>query len=232
MGKEVLEQLKGGLIVSCQALETEPLYSSYIMGRMAYAAMEGGALGIRANTPQDIKEIRSVVKLPVIGLYKAVSEGSEVYITPTMKEVDALMEVEPEIIALDATDRVRPDGLTIREFFPKVREKYPEMLFMADCSTFEDAVRAQELGFDLAGTTLCGYTKETKGTQIPNYDLLRAMSAKLSIPVIAEGGIWERAQLKDAFACGIHAAVVGTAITRPRDITRRFVEAIQEKRGG
>lgn len=226
MKKEILDRIKGGLVVSCQALETEPLYSSYIMGRMAFAAMEGGAVGIRANTPEDIREIKKTVDLPVIGLYKVVTEGSDVYITPTMEEVDALMEVGPEIIAMDATDRMRANGMTISEFFPKVREKYPDMIFMADCSTFQDALRAQSLGFDLAGTTLCGYTKETAGTQIPCYDMLRKMSGELTIPVIAEGGIWERGQLKEAFACGIHAAVVGTAITRPRDITRRFVDAI------
>ncbi len=226
MKKEILDRIKGGLVVSCQALETEPLYSSYIMGRMAFAAKEGGARGIRANTPQDIQEIKKTVDLPVIGLYKVVTEGSDVYITPTMEEVDALMEVGPEIIALDATDRMRANGMTISEFFPKVREKYPDMLFMADCSTFEDALRAQTLGFDLAGTTLCGYTRETAGTQIPCCDLLRKMTEELTIPVIAEGGIWERGQLKEVFTCGIHAAVVGTAITRPRDITRRFVDAI------
>lgn len=226
MKEEIIQKIKGGLVVSCQALETEPLHSSYIMGRMAYAAMEGGAVGIRANTPEDIVEIKKNVELPVIGLYKVVTEGSDVYITPTMAEIDALMEAKPDIIALDATDRMRANGMTIREFFPQVREKYPDMLFMADCSTFEDALRAQELGFDMAGTTLCGYTAETKGTQIPCYEMLRRMCAELKIPVIAEGGIWERGQLQEAFACGIHAAVVGTAITRPREITRRFVDAI------
>lgn len=226
MNNDVLQQLKGGLVVSCQALETEPLHSSYIMGRMAYAAMEGGAAGIRANTPEDIREIKKTVNLPIIGLQKSVYEGTDVYITPTMREVDALMEAEPDIIAIDATDRLRADGLTIAEFFPKVREKYPDMLFMADCSTFEDALRAQELGFDMAGTTLCGYTAETAGTEIPCCDLLRKMCRELRIPVIAEGGIWERAQLKEVFACGIHAAVIGTAITRPREITKRFVDAI------
>lgn len=226
MREEIVAKIKGGLIVSCQALPTEPLYSSYIMGRMAYAAMEGGAVGIRANTPQDIVEIKKTVDLPVIGLYKVVTEGSDVYITPTMAEVDVLMEAGSDIIALDATDRLRANGMTISEFFPQVREKYPDMLFMADCSTYEDAARAQELGFDFAGTTLCGYTKATEGTEIPCYELLRKMCANLTIPVIAEGGIWERAQLQEAFTCGIHAAVVGTAITRPRDITRRFVNAI------
>lgn len=226
MREEILRKIKGGLVVSCQALETEPLHSSYIMGRMAYAAMEGGAVGIRANTPQDIVEIKRTVDLPVIGLYKVVTEGSDVYITPTMAEVDALVEAGSDIIALDATDRMRAGGVTIRELFPQIREKYSDMLFMADCSSYEDALRAQELGFDLAGTTLCGYTKETAGTEIPCYELLRKMCGNLDIPVIAEGGIWERGQLQEAFTCGIHAAVVGTAITRPREITKRFVDAI------
>ena len=141
-------------------------------------------------------------------------------------EVDALVEAGADIIALDATDRKRAGDVTIKELFPQIREKYPDMLFMADCSTYEDALQAQELGFDFAGTTLCGYTKETEGTEIPCYELLRKMCGNLKIPVIAEGGIWERGQLQEAFACGIHAAVVGTAITRPREITRRFVDAI------
>ena len=226
MKKNVAERIKGGLVVSCQALETEPLYSSYLMGRMAYAAMEGGAVGIRANTPVDIVEIKKTVDLPVIGLHKVVTEGYDVYITPTMAEVDALVEAGADIIALDATDRKRAGDVTIKELFPQIREKYPDMLFMADCSTYEDALQAQELGFDFAGTTLCGYTKETEGTEIPCYELLRKMCGNLKIPVIAEGGIWERGQLQEAFACGIHAAVVGTAITRPREITRRFVDAI------
>ncbi|MDO4284581.1 MAG: N-acetylmannosamine-6-phosphate 2-epimerase [Eubacteriales bacterium] len=228
MTKEALfDQIRGGLIVSCQALASEPLYGSEYMAKMAVAAAEGGAAGIRANTPEDIKAIRAAVDLPVIGLYKAEYPDSEVYITPTMKEVDALMEVRPDMIAMDATDRVRPAGMTLEEFFPLVRAKYPDMLFMADCSSFEDAARAQELGFDVAGTTMRGYTAATKGIAIPDYDMLHEMTMKLSIPVIAEGGVWEREQLQRVYQEGILSAVIGTAITRPRDITRRFVEAIR-----
>lgn len=229
--EEFMEKVRGGLIVSCQALKTEPLYSSYIMSRMAYAAMEGGAVGIRANTPEDIVEIRKTVDLPVIGLYKVVYPDSEVYITPTMKEVDALMEAGPDVIAIDATDRVRPGGMTLEKFFPEVREKYPEMLFMADCSSCEDARKAQELGFDVAGTTMRGYTRATTGISIPDYDMLHHMTHELSIPIIAEGGVWEVDQLKRVFREPVLAAVVGTAITRPRDITKRFVQAIGECRG-
>ena len=142
-----IKQLKGKLIVSCQALPQEPLHSSFIMGRMALAAKEGGAFGIRANTKEDIREIQSQVDLPVIGIVKRDYEGSAVYITPTMKEIDELMEVKPEIIAMDATSSLRPGNVTLDEFFKEVKEKYPDQLFMADCSTVEEALHADELGF-------------------------------------------------------------------------------------
>ncbi len=226
---KILSKVKGGLIVSCQALSNEPLHSPYIMSRMAYAAELGGACGIRANTPEDITEIKKSVKLPVIGLYKQVFPDSEVYITPTEDAVDALMESQPDIIAIDATSRLRPYGSSLSDFFHKIRIKYPDMLFMGDCSTYEDALQAEKLGFDLVGTTLSGYTNETKGTKLPNFDLMKELSVNLSIPVIAEGGIWTPEQLKEAFRCGVHAAVIGTAITRPMDITRRFVNVINSK---
>ncbi len=223
---ELFRKIKGGLIVSCQALQTEPLHSSYIMARMAFAAKEGGAAGIRANTPEDIAEIRKQVDLPIIGLYKAEYPDSEVYITPTMREINALMEVRPDVIAMDATDRIRPDGMQLESFIERARAEYPDMLFMADCSCYEDALRAQELGFDLAGTTLRGYTPATKGIAIPDYEMLHQMTHQLTIPVIAEGGIWEVDDLKKVFTEPVLAAVIGTAITRPREITRRFVQAI------
>ncbi len=226
---EVFKRIKGGLIVSCQALSNEPLYSSYIMSRMAYAAQLGGACGIRANTPEDITEIKKTVNLPVIGLFKQEYPDSEVYITPTEAAVDALMESGPDIIAIDATNRPRPYGAGLDEFFQKIRNKYPDMLFMGDCSTFEDAVHAEEIGFDLVGTTLCGYTEETKGIELPNIKLMEELAGNLTVPVIAEGGIWTTKQLKAALNTGVYAAVVGTAITRPMDITKRFVEAINGK---
>jgi N-acylglucosamine-6-phosphate 2-epimerase len=224
--KEVFANIKGGLIVSCQALSNEPLYSSYIMSRMALAAWQGGACGIRANTPEDIKHIKETVNLPIIGLYKQVYKDSEVYITPTVESVDALMESEPDIIAIDATNRVRPFGYSLDEFFHMIRLKYPDMLFMADCSCLEDAIHAEKLGFDLVGTTLYGYTKETQGAELPGIDLMKEILQKVKIPVIAEGGIWTPEQLKSTMDTGVYAAVVGTAITRPMDITKRFVQAI------
>ena len=156
-----VENLKGKLIVSCQALPDEPLHSSFIMGRMALAAKQGGAAGIRANTKEDIKEIRSQVDLPIIGIVKRDYDDSDIYITPTMKEIEELMEVKPEIIAMDATIATRPGGKNIDEFFKEVKEKYPEQLFMADCSTVDEALHADELGFDFIGTTMVGYTPQS-----------------------------------------------------------------------
>lgn len=225
--QKIFDAIRGGLIVSCQALEHEPLYSSFIMGRMAYAAYRGGAVGIRANTVVDIHEIKNTVNLPIIGIIKKDYPGCNVYITPTMAEVDALVEEGVSIIAMDATRRPRPDGRTIAEFFPEVRKKYPNQLFMADCATFEDAVLAEQLGFDLLGTTLNGYTEDTKHEIIPNFNLMHRFATELHTPVIAEGGIHAPAELRTAMDQGVHACVVGTAITRPMDITRWYVDALK-----
>lgn len=224
--KEILDKIKGGLIVSCQALESEPLYDSYIMSKMAWAAKLGGAVGIRANTVVDIKAIKEKVDLPLIGIIKQEYDDSDVYITPTMKEVDALVETGCEIIAIDATNRLRPNGETLEAFFTKVREKYPNQLFMADTSCFDEGKKAEELGFNLIGTTMAGYTPYTKGTPLPDFNLMQRYVSELHTPVIAEGGIWVPEQLKKAIDIGAHSAVVGTAITRPRDITKHFVEVL------
>lgn len=228
--EQILEQIKGGLIVSCQALSTEPLYDSYIMSKMAYAAMLGGAVGIRANTVVDILAIRERVDLPIIGIIKEVYPDSDVYITPTMKEVDALVEIGCDIIAVDATNRTRPNGVSFEEFFKEVRAKYPNQLFMADTSCFEEGKLALELGFDLIGTTMSGYTPYTKGTSLPDFTLMKRYKEELGATVIAEGGIWVPEQLVEAFENGAHAAVVGTAITRPMDITKRFVKALEDNK--
>lgn len=227
MENEILKSIRGGLIVSCQALKEEPLHSSYIMQRMAVAAMQGGAVGIRANTVEDIQAIREEVSLPVIGIIKRVYSDSEVFITPTMKEVEALIAIGAEIVAMDSTSRVRPNGIDLETFFKAVRQRYPDQLFMADCSTFEEGMKAAELGFDIIGTTLHGYTDYTKHTTLPNLGLIRQLVEKTGKPVIAEGGIWTPDQLKEAMDTGVLAAVVGTAITRPREITRRFVSEIE-----
>ena len=189
MMNQKVENLKGKLIVSCQALPDEPLHSSFIMGRMALAAKVGGASGIRANTKEDIKEIQSQVDLPIIGIVKRDYADSEIYITPTMKEVEELMEVKPEIIAMDATISKRPGNKSLDEFFHEVKEKYPNQLWMADCSTVEEALHADELGFDFIGTTMVGYTKQSKGDKIEanDFEILRKIVDKAKHRVIAAG---------------------------------------------
>ena len=227
--EEILNKIKGGLIVSCQALKTEPLYDSYIMSKMAWAAYLGGAVGIRANTVVDIKAIKEKVDLPVIGIIKEEYPDSDVYITPTMKEIDALVEIKCEIIALDATRRVRPNGVELKDFFTEVRAKYPNQLFMADTSCFEEGELAEGLGFDLIGTTMAGYTPYTKGRALPDLELIREYRKRLSTPIIAEGGIWTPDDLVNVYKAGAFSAVCGTAITRPMDITKRFVKALERE---
>ncbi len=221
---EKIEQLKGKLIVSCQALPNEPLHSSFIMGRMALAAKEGGALGIRANTKEDIKEIKKIVDLPVIGIVKRDYEDSEIYITPTMREIEELMEVKPEIIALDATRAKRPGNISLEQFFSQIKEKYPSQLLMADCSTVEEALFADKLGFDFIGTTLVGYTKQSRELKIEENDfaILREILDNVSHPVIAEGNINTPEKVKRVIELGAYSVVVGSAITRPQLITKTF----------
>ena len=223
-----VEQLKGRLIVSCQALPHEPLHSSFIMGRMALAAKEGGAYGIRANTKEDIREIQSQVDLPVIGIVKRDYADSPVYITPTMKEVEELMEVRPEIIAMDATSALRPGGLTLDEFFAQVKERYPDQLLMADCSTVEEALHADELGFDFVGTTLVGYTEQSRGMRIEenDFEILRKIVAGAGHRVIAEGNVNTPQKAKRVIELGAFSVVVGSCITRPQLITRTFTEVL------
>ena len=227
---EKIENLKGKLIVSCQALPNEPLHSPFIMGRMALAAKEGGAKGIRANTKEDIKEIQSQVDLPIIGIVKRDYDDSKIYITPTMKEIDELMEVKPEIIAMDATISTRPEGKTLDEFFHKVKKKYPEQLFMADCSTIEEALHADELGFDFIGTTMVGYTKQSEGDKIEenDFEILREIVSKVNHKVIAEGNINTPEKARRVLELGAYSVVVGSIITRPQLITKSFVEAIEK----
>lgn len=225
--QEFQNKVAGKLIVSCQALPEEPLHSSFIMGKMALAALWGGAAGIRANTVEDIEEIRKNVDLPIIGIIKKVYEDCpDVYITPTMAEVDALAACGVEVIAMDATSRPRPAGETLESLFAKARAKYPDHLFMADCSCLEEGLHAAELGFDLIGTTMAGYTPYTQGRPQPPYDMIWELVRKAGKPVVAEGNLSTPEQLRQAMDLGAMTAVVGSAITRPMLITRRFVAAL------
>lgn len=225
-----MKGLHGKLIVSCQALPEEPLHSSFIMGRMARAANMAGAGGIRANTKEDITEIKKEVNLPIIGIVKRDYPDSKVYITPTMQEVDELMETGVDIIALDATASERPGGKSLQEFFQEVKEKYPEQLFMADCSTVEEALEADRLGFDFIGSTMVGYTEQSKGDRIEADDflILRKIIEGVKHPVIAEGNINTPEKVKRVMELGAFSVVVGSIITRPQLIAVPFVNALKE----
>ncbi|HEY3987581.1 N-acetylmannosamine-6-phosphate 2-epimerase [Cedecea sp.] len=228
MTLSILQQIKGRLVVSCQALDDEPLHSDFIMSRMAVAAQQGGAAAIRANSVEDVKAIMQAVSLPVIGIIKRDYAGSQVYITPTLQEIDELMTVGPQMIALDATLHQRPGSLALADLVAAVRARYPDLLLMADIATLEEAIHACQLGFDCVGTTLHGYTDETLGRQLAQDDFrfLKEVLAAVSVPVIAEGNVETPAMAARCLALGAHAVVVGGAITRPQQITRRFVAAL------
>ncbi len=223
---KTLENIKGKLIVSCQALEDEPLHSSFIMGRMAYAAYVGGAGGIRANTVEDIKEIKKNVSLPIIGIIKKVYDNCNVYITPTIREVEALVNEGVQIIAIDATKRERPDKKDLKDFINEIKKKYPNQLIMADISSVDEALYAEEIGFDMVGTTLVGYTEYTKNFKA--LEELEKVIKTVKIPIIAEGNIDTPLKAKNALELGAFAVVVGGAITRPQQITKKFVDEMKK----
>lgn len=228
MKKDFFTKTKGKLIVSCQALSNEPLYSSFIMGRMAYAAKLGGASAIRANSVVDIKEIKKTTNLPIIGIIKEDYDDSPVFITPTRKEIDDLIKEKVDVIAMDATDRIRPNGKNLEDFFIEIRKDYPNQIFMADCSNIEEAIFAEKIGFDIVSTTLCGYTQYTEGTKLPNYKLINDMIEKINTTIIVEGGIWEREDfVKIMNMDKIHSVVIGGAITRPMEITQYYLDGLK-----
>lgn len=222
--QELLHQLQHSLIVSCQALEDEPLHSSFIMSKMALAAKLGGAAGIRANTVEDIQAIKQEVDLPIIGIIKKDYPNETVFITPTFKEISALAEEGVDIIALDGTDRMRPGHLTFKELLSQAKQKYPEQLFMADVSTLEEGVHAAEAGADIVAPTLAGYTPYSQG--VKPLELVKQLVEKVNVPVIAEGNFDTPEKAKQAIELGAHAVVVGSAITRPMTITEKFATAI------
>lgn len=221
----MLNEVKGKLIISCQALPEEPLHSPFIMGRMALAATQAGASGIRAQSMADILEIKKNTNLPIIGIVKRNYDDSDIYITPTKKEVDELLAVGCEMIALDATNRTRPNGEKIEDLVNYIKSKGVET--MADCSTFEECVEAERIGFDCVSTTLCGYTPYSVNVEGPNIELIKKLVAILKIPVIAEGKVNTPDDLKAVLEAGAYCAVVGGAITRPQNIAKRFVDAIK-----
>jgi len=230
---DFLEKIHGKMIVSCQAVPGEPLYveEQSIMYLMARAAARAGSPAIRTSSIRDVEAIKKETGLPVIGLVKVQYEGYESYITPTMKEVNDLVAAGSDVVALDCTMRKRGDGRSINEFVAEIREKYPDIILMADISTYEEGINAWKCGVDILGTTMSGYTPYSPRLDGPDYELMRRLSQdadirKAGIPVIGEGRIHDPAQAVEALRTGVWAIVVGGAITRPLEIARRFMDAI------
>lgn len=229
--QELFEQIKGRIIVSCQAVPGEPLYveEKSIMYLMARAAKMAGTPAIRTSSIRDVKAIKEETGLPVIGLVKVKYDGFESYITPTMKEVDDLVQAGSDVIALDCTNQKRGDGKTISEFVTEVRTKYPDAILMADISTFEEGINAWKLGVDMVGTTMSGYTSYSPKLDGPDYELVKKLSAAVDIPVIGEGRVHSPEQAVEMLNAGAFAVVVGGAITRPLEIATRFIKAVENR---
>lgn len=221
----IIEHLKNSLIVSCQAEEGFPLNTPEHLAAMAATAVIGGARGIRASEPANIQAMRQVIDVPIIGIYKKDYPGFEVRITPTLKEVEAIVAAGSDIIAIDATDRPRPESSSFTELFGAIRERF-DIQIMADISNFEEGIRAAELGVDLVGTTLSGYTTDSKQQSGPDIELIQRLATVVDIPVIAEGRISSPNDVRAALVAGAYAVVVGSMITRPHLITRYFITGL------
>jgi N-acylglucosamine-6-phosphate 2-epimerase len=221
---DVLEAVRGRLVVSCQAYPGEPMNSPATMRAVAEAVVAGGAAALRVQGIADIAEIRAAVELPLIGLWK--DGHDDIFITPTLDHALAVAQAGADVVALDGTHRPRPDGRSLAETIEAVHVRAGKLV-MADCSTFEEGVAAADAGADLVGTTLSGYTPYTTKTDGPDLELVARLAAALSTPVVAEGRIHSPEHAAQAIAAGAWTVVVGTAITHPTTITTWFANALQ-----
>lgn len=222
----LLEQIQGRLIVSCQAMEDEPLFGAEIMAKMAVAAIQGGGAGIRANSPADIAAIRRTLPdVPIIGLYKYDIPGYAVRITPTLQHALDIAEAGCDVIALDATNRPHPQE-SLPDLLQEIKER-THLPIMADISTEEEAIAAEQLGVGMVSTTLSGYTDYSPQQEAPDLALVKTLVKRLHIPLIAEGRIATPEQARQALQAGAFAVVVGGAITRPQWITAQFTKAMR-----
>lgn len=221
----IFEKWRGGLIVSCQAPTHSPLAKPEIIAALAETAEQNGAVGVRIDSPENITAVKKSVKIPVLGIYKIVTDASEVYITPTFEAARQISVAGADIIALDATLRPRPHGETLEAVVKQFRAEVNKPL-SADVATFEEGLDAAEnIGFDAIFTTLSGYTNETKHIIKPDFNLVERLAARLSVPVVCEGRLSSAADVKTAFDCGAHAVVVGNAITGIEQLVQTFVAA-------
>lgn len=219
-----LETLRGGLIVSCQAPKGSALDDPQVIAALALAAEQNGAVGVRINSAAHVVATAARVRVPIIGIEKVVTPESEVYITPTFAVAERLVRGGAHIIATDATRRARPNGERLEDLLRQVQEELRRPV-MADVATLDEGLHAADCGARLVATTLCGYTPESRGTQLPAFDLLEKLARRLDVPVICEGGVASPEQVRQALDCGAFAVVVGTAITGVGQLVRSFVAA-------
>ena len=230
--KEILQSITHGILVSCQAYDQNPHATVEAMVTMALAGKMGGCVGFRANSPEYVKAIRDAVgnDLVIIGIWKIFVEGNDVYITTTMDAVSQLVTAGSNIVAIDCTDRVNAYGYKGLTLVPQIKIEFPELVIMADCSNIDEAKAAAKAGVDIIASTLSGYTSYTADKYEKGIDLelLSDMSKISDIHILAEGRIWTREEAIKAFKAGAHTCVIGTAITNPWQITKRFVDAKDE----
>jgi len=226
--RKLIESLKNGLIVSCQVQMDDPIYTDDIVIKMAEAAKWAGAVGIRANSPEQIKAIKGKVDLPIIGLYKIWNEDTDVFITPTLEACSQIWEAGAEIIALDCTNQITHSGRPAYELLEIVKKEIPEAIIFADVSTYDEAKRAIELGADIVAPTLYGYTEDTKNIEEPNLREFARMCRdfKDDVYMMMEGHVYTPEDAMKCIYLGAHAVVVGSAITRPHLTAKRFVDLL------
>jgi N-acylglucosamine-6-phosphate 2-epimerase len=222
----MIEKLKNKVIVSCQAMPSEPLYREECMIAMMQSVVKGGAGGLRVAGMRDVANAKKLFDIPIIGLTKpeVIPKNYKeiVYITPTVSDALSLVRAGADIVAFDGTQRPRPDSNNLYDIIKYI--KINKRLAMADISTFEEGMKCKELGADILSTTLSGYTLESgdKGEE-PDFELLEKLAKESGLPVVLEGRIWEPEQVTKAFELGAHCVVIGSAITRPQLITKRFI---------
>ena len=218
---DIVQTMRGRLVVSCHAAETSPLHATEHIVALARAAVLGGARGVRIEGVRNVAAVREAIDLPIIGITKVAQPGTDVYITPLVEDVRRLAEAGADVIAFDATDRPRPVPVT--EIVAEIARL--GKIGMADISTLEEARQAVAAGADFVGTTLSGYTPYTLAASAPDFALMQELAAA-DIPFVAEGRIWEPAEARRALETGADFVVVGSAITRPDEIARRFADAL------
>ncbi len=228
---KIAEKWRGGLIVSCQAAADSPLCKPEIIAALAQTAERNGAVGVRIDSPAHVAAVKQIVKVPVLGIYKMVSGASEVYITPTFEAAKEIARAGADVIAIDATERPRPNGEKFVELVARIKNELG-LPVMADVSTFEEGLNAVgAAGVDFVGTTLSGYTNGTKHITTPDFELIKKLAARLDVPIICEGRIRSAEDVRRAFDCGAFAVVVGGAITGVDGLVRQFVAATPMRAG-